>query len=67
MKHISNIFFFFFSENVLRTLAHELHHFKVNKSDLGWDLNELEQIAEHMKTMEEDSNEQDMQRAELIL
>jgi hypothetical protein len=60
----------FFSENVLRTLAHELHHFKVEKNELGWDLEELEQIAEQMKDMQdemEQDNERDMQRAEMIL
>jgi hypothetical protein len=40
MQHIH----IFISENVLRTLAHELHHFKVNKTDLGWDLDELEEV-----------------------
>lgn len=58
------------SDNVLRTLAHELHHFKVEKNELGWDLEELEQIAEQMKGMQDETeqdNEQDTQRAEMIL
>lgn len=57
------------SDNVLRTLAHELHHFQVKKSELGWNLEELEDIAEQMRDMEgemEQDNEQDMQRAEMI-
>lgn len=61
---------FLYSENVLRTLAHELHHFQVNKNELGWNLQELEEIAEQMRDMEgemEQDNEQDMQRAELII
>ncbi|KAI8979860.1 SHQ1 protein-domain-containing protein [Mycotypha africana] len=33
-----------FSDNVLRTLAHELHHFNVKKNELGWDLVELEEV-----------------------
>lgn len=55
---------------MLRTLAHELHHFQVKKDELGWDLEELEEIAKQMRDMEgemEQDNEQDMQRAELIL
>ncbi|KAG1100734.1 hypothetical protein G6F42_017613 [Rhizopus arrhizus] len=58
------------NDNVLRTLAHELHHFQVKKDELGWDLEELEEIAKQMRDMEgemEQDNEQDMQRAELIL
>ncbi|OAD05703.1 hypothetical protein MUCCIDRAFT_137199 [Mucor lusitanicus CBS 277.49] len=57
------------NDNVLRTLAHELHHFQVKKSELGWNLEELEDIAEQMRDMEgemEQDNEQDMQRAEMI-
>lgn len=59
-----------YSDNVLRTLAHELHHFQVKKDELGWDLEELEEIAKQMRDMEgemEQDNEQDMQKAELIL
>ena len=51
-------------------MAHELHHFKVEKSELGWDITELEQIAEQMRDMQdemEQDNEQDLQRAEMIL
>ncbi|GAA5805813.1 hypothetical protein HPULCUR_011339 [Helicostylum pulchrum] len=58
------------NDNVLKTLAHELHHFKLEKNELGWDIEELEQIAEQMKDMEgdmEQENDQDMQRAEMIL
>ncbi|CAO3625191.1 unnamed protein product [Cunninghamella echinulata] len=42
------------SDNVLRTLAHELHHFKINRSDIGWDLEELEEVARHMQQMDGD-------------
>ncbi|KAJ8660463.1 hypothetical protein O0I10_003921 [Lichtheimia ornata] len=37
------------SDHVLRTLAHELHHFTVNKSDIGWDLEDIETIARQMQ------------------
>ncbi|KAK3811997.1 MAG: SHQ1 protein-domain-containing protein, partial [Benniella sp.] len=33
------------SEKVIRTLAHELHHFQLNKSEIGWHLEELEALA----------------------
>ncbi|CAO3609907.1 unnamed protein product [Cunninghamella blakesleeana] len=49
------------SDNVLRTLAHELHHFKINRSDIEWDLEELEEVARHMQEMggtDEQTNEQ---------
>jgi protein SHQ1 len=55
---------------VLKTLAHELHHFKIEKNELGWEIEELEQIAEQMRDMQdemEQENDQDMQRAEMIL
>ncbi|KAI7876155.1 SHQ1 protein-domain-containing protein [Mucor mucedo] len=58
------------NENVLRTLAHELHHFKVDKNELNFDIVELEEIAEQMRGMQdemEQENDQDMQRAEMIL
>ncbi|CEI99810.1 hypothetical protein RMCBS344292_13890 [Rhizopus microsporus] len=32
------------SDHVLRTLAHELHHLKINKNELGWDLDEIEEV-----------------------
>ncbi|KAI8393944.1 SHQ1 protein-domain-containing protein [Radiomyces spectabilis] len=41
------------SDHVIRTLAHELHHFTLGKNDLGWDLVELEELAREMKTLEE--------------
>ncbi|KAG0736452.1 hypothetical protein G6F57_012295 [Rhizopus arrhizus] len=41
------------NENVLRTLAHELHHFKMNKTELGWDLEEIEEIARNYKESEQ--------------
>lgn len=70
-ERIKNLTFFMaYSENVLRTLAHELHHFKVDKNELGFDIVELEEIAEQMRGMQdemEQENEQDMQRAEMIL
>lgn len=54
---------------MLKTLAHELHHLKIDKKQLGWDLEELEYIAEQMKGMQDEmeDNDQDMQRAEMIL
>ncbi|KAG2186420.1 hypothetical protein INT43_002858 [Umbelopsis isabellina] len=36
------------SENVLKTLAHELHHFTLSKALLDWDLEELEELARKM-------------------
>ncbi|KAI8881454.1 SHQ1-domain-containing protein [Backusella circina FSU 941] len=53
------------SDNVLRTLAHELHHFVVKKEETGWELEELEEVARHMSQMEGEMG-QDMQRAELM-
>ncbi|KAG1054008.1 hypothetical protein G6F43_003961 [Rhizopus delemar] len=41
------------NDNVLRTLAHELHHFKMNKTELGWDLEEIEEIARNYKESEQ--------------
>lgn len=54
----------------MRTLAHELHHFKVDKNELGFEIAELEEVAEQMRDMQdemEQDNNQDMQRAEMIL
>ncbi|KAG0244544.1 Hsp90 cochaperone shq1 [Actinomortierella wolfii] len=46
------------SENVLRTLAHELHHFDIKKSEIGWHLEELEALAkEPPEESEEDESE----------
>ncbi|KAM3589150.1 hypothetical protein VKS41_000028 [Umbelopsis sp. WA50703] len=36
------------NENVLKTLAHELHHFNLPKALLDWDLEELEELARNM-------------------
>ena len=47
------------SENVIRTLAHELHHFKLEKSDLGWHLEELETLAKEAPEMEEEEEEEE--------
>ncbi|ORX94063.1 SHQ1-domain-containing protein [Basidiobolus meristosporus CBS 931.73] len=33
------------SDKVLRSLAHELHHFTLTKKEIGWCLEELEEIA----------------------
>ncbi|CAG8487408.1 9454_t:CDS:2 [Acaulospora colombiana] len=33
------------SDKVIRSLAHQLHHYKVFKSDIGWHLEEYEQVA----------------------
>ncbi|ORZ09506.1 box H/ACA snoRNP assembly protein Shq1 [Absidia repens] len=43
------------SDAVLRTLAHELHHFALQKADIDWDLEELEEVARQMKDMEDNS------------
>ncbi|ORX55567.1 SHQ1-domain-containing protein [Hesseltinella vesiculosa] len=40
------------NDHVLRTLAHELHHLKLNKEEAQWDLQELEEIAHQMQEME---------------
>lgn len=66
---VANIFLYY-SDSVLKTLAHELHHFKIEKNELGWEIEELEQIADQMRDMQdelEQENDQDMQRAEMIL
>ncbi|KAF8986487.1 Hsp90 cochaperone shq1 [Entomortierella lignicola] len=42
------------SEKVIRTLAHELHHFQLEKSELGWHLEELEALAKESPEMEEE-------------
>ncbi|KAI8343923.1 SHQ1 protein-domain-containing protein [Chlamydoabsidia padenii] len=42
------------SDAVLRTLAHELHHFTLKKKDIDWDLEELEEVARQMKDMDMD-------------
>ncbi|GJJ73209.1 protein SHQ1 [Entomortierella parvispora] len=47
------------SENVIRTLAHELHHFKLEKADLGWHLEELETLAKEAPEMEEEEEEEE--------
>ncbi|KAI8996955.1 SHQ1 protein-domain-containing protein [Pilobolus umbonatus] len=41
------------NDNVLKTLAHEIHHLTINKSEIGWELDELEEIADQMKEMQE--------------
>ncbi|KAI9490919.1 SHQ1 protein-domain-containing protein [Zychaea mexicana] len=43
------------SDHVLRTLAHELHHFSVSKSEIGWDLEEIETIAKEMQNSQEEA------------
>lgn len=43
------------SDHVLRTLAHELHHFTVNKSDIGWDLEDIETVSVFGKMRKVDS------------
>ncbi|KAF9285378.1 hypothetical protein BGZ68_003935 [Mortierella alpina] len=47
------------SERVIRTLAHELHHFELEKSELGWHLEELENLAKETPEDEEDEEESD--------
>ncbi|KAF9379577.1 Hsp90 cochaperone shq1 [Podila verticillata] len=50
------------SEKVIRTLAHELHHFELQKSEIGWHLDELEQLAK--ETPEEDEDEEESSEEE---
>lgn len=49
--HINN------SDKVIRTLAHELHHFELQKSEIGWHLDELEQLAKETPEEEEEEEE----------
>ncbi|KAG9293678.1 hypothetical protein G9A89_019015 [Geosiphon pyriformis] len=37
------------SDVIIRSLAHELHHFNLPKSEIGWNLEELEQLATEQK------------------
>ncbi|KAG0259829.1 Hsp90 cochaperone shq1 [Mortierella polycephala] len=46
------------SEKVIRTLAHELHHFQLEKSELDWHLEELETLAMEAPEMEEEEGEE---------
>ncbi|KAF9928246.1 hypothetical protein BGZ67_007086 [Mortierella alpina] len=46
------------SERVIRTLAHELHHFELEKSELGWHLQELENLAKELPEEEEEDEEE---------
>ncbi|KAF9576319.1 hypothetical protein EC968_009293 [Mortierella alpina] len=46
------------SARVIRTLAHELHHFDLEKSELGWHLEELENLAKDLPDEEEDDEEE---------
>ncbi|KAF9302251.1 Hsp90 cochaperone shq1 [Mortierella antarctica] len=45
------------SDKVIRTLAHELHHFELQKSEIGWHLDELEQLAKEIPEEEEEEEE----------
>ncbi|KAG0297518.1 hypothetical protein BGZ96_006027 [Linnemannia gamsii] len=45
------------SEKVIRTLAHELHHFKLDKSELEWHLEGLEALAQETPEEEEEEEE----------
>ncbi|KAF9950412.1 hypothetical protein BGZ72_007948 [Mortierella alpina] len=47
------------SERVIRTLAHELHHFELGKSELGWHLEELENLAKELPEEEEEDEGSD--------
>lgn len=52
------------SEKVIRTLAHEVHHFQPNKSELEWHLEELETLAkeapeEDNGTSQDDADDSD--------
>ncbi|KAF9951345.1 hypothetical protein BGZ65_006013 [Modicella reniformis] len=46
------------SEKVIRTLAHELHHFPLNKSEIGWHLEELEALAKEAPEEEDEEEEE---------
>lgn len=35
----------FFSDNVLKALARELHHFQLSKALMDWDLEDLEEVS----------------------
>ncbi|KAG0290945.1 Hsp90 cochaperone shq1 [Dissophora globulifera] len=45
------------SEKVIRTLAHELHHFRVEKAEVGWHLEQLEALAKDAQNVEEEDEE----------
>ncbi|KAG0030222.1 Hsp90 cochaperone shq1 [Podila clonocystis] len=47
------------SDKVIRTLAHELHHFELQKSEIGWHLDELEQLAKETPEEEEEESEEE--------
>ncbi|KAF9361247.1 hypothetical protein BGX26_004766 [Mortierella sp. AD094] len=47
------------SEKVIRTLAHELHHFHLEKSELDWHLEELEALAKEAPELEEEEEDED--------
>ncbi|KAG0337742.1 Hsp90 cochaperone shq1 [Podila horticola] len=47
------------SDKVIRTLAHELHHFELQKSEIGWHLDELEQLAKETPEEEEEEEEEE--------
>ncbi|KAF9996638.1 hypothetical protein BGZ80_002272 [Entomortierella chlamydospora] len=47
------------SEQVIRTLAHELHHFHLEKSELGWHLEELENLAKEAPELEEEEEDEE--------
>ncbi|KAF9916691.1 hypothetical protein BX616_003115 [Lobosporangium transversale] len=47
------------SENVIRTLAHEIHHFDVKKEEIGWHLEELEALAKEAPEEEEEETEEE--------
>jgi hypothetical protein len=36
---------YFLSDNVLKTLARELHHFQLSKTLMDWDLEDLEEVS----------------------
>ncbi|KAF9116386.1 hypothetical protein BGX27_003069 [Mortierella sp. AM989] len=52
------------SEKVIRTLAHELHHFHIEKSELGWHLEELEILAKETPELEEEEEEEEENSSE---
>ena len=52
------------SERVIRTLAHELHHFELGKSELGWHLEELENLAKELPEEEEEDEGSDSDEEE---
>lgn len=52
------------SEEMLHTLAAQVRTAKIEKQDLGWDLDELEQVAREAMEREPDSDDEDEDEVE---